>query len=142
MAPRMKALLVCLLVMPFCVDLAVAKCRVSLPRKDWHWSAGDQGFVCRSETCGGKASLLRFGDGRVRLPPSLRDEVRIVPTPNLPPHFKGMMRMRIEDRHGRLYHIKESYLGDNRLVDLYAQGQSKQMVRRTFAVLKDSMKCR
>lgn len=138
----MKAILACLLLVPFSADIALAKCRVSLPRKDWRWSGGDQGFVCRSESCGGKANLLRFGDSRMRPLPGLKGKFKIVPTPNLPPHFKGMMRMRIEDRHGSLYHIKESYLGVDRLVDLYSEGVSKQMVRKNFAVLEDSMKCR
>jgi len=142
MAPRMKAILISFLLVPFCADIVLAKCRISLPRKDWSWSRAEQGYVCRSESCGGKVNLLRFGDSRMRPAPGLKGGFKIVPTPNLPPHFKGMMRMKIEDRHGRLYHIKESYLGERRLVDLYSEGVSKQMVRKNLAVLKSSMKCR
>ena len=142
MTSRAKVILVCLLTLLFSGNVALAKCRASLPREDWSWSRGDEAFICKTKNCGGKGNLLRFSDQKLNFPQKLKGKVQIVPSANLPRHFKGMMREKIEDRHGNIYHIGETYIDAGRLVGLDSEGLSKATVRKNFAVLKKSLKCR
>lgn len=123
-------------------NYAFAKCRVSLPFKDWsrYRSAGVVEYICKNESCGSDKYLLRFSDeklapwGKSKKPQNFdpsRSSLR----------FDGLAGLRIADSHGRQSHIAESYSGPDRMMGFYSEGPSRAQVKKNFKLLKSSAKC-
>lgn len=86
--------------------------------------------------------MVRFGDNRI-VGGGIASQLSGAKLQrNLPLRFDGLRGSRIADSHGRLFHIREGYLGERRLLVFYSEGVSKSQVRKNMKLLKAAAVCR